>query len=487
MKLIALYKAFSGGEWVEASLRSIVDYTDGAVVAMSQRPWLAGLGTQNDCWAPLAHFRATHPNYPMKVIEGSWDRQEDQYRDAVQAAMDTFGVDIKLLIVDTDEIHTAAGMQKVRQFLSSESTHLALHSYVADTIFSYLRSPLYRVWPTEPNGVLIGVSSPAIPEIKSRFRGFMAQKISAAVHHMCYIRSNPGSIMPKLLNTSSQEWTPSDPSWVDTVWDNLPYGNNLHMTLGAERCWPEIKILTPDFVPEEVKWADVYAQTVLAEEARWRERVRHQTPEQAVYPTPNKHDWEKYQSEVGLFKDPEELYTRLKCTILEALWLTYFSKQIPPLGKIVEIGSGCGGSLVCLGVRSYGELVAIDPFEPYDEQNYAGIARGVKEGNEDGFWETCEVFDLTSRVTQVKARSLTEKALKAAEGADLIFIDGNHSKDIVEQELPLYWDRLKVGGYLLMHDYTVRFPGVMEAVDEWQFGDNVRIAAGTSLAYIQKV
>ena len=92
MKLIALYKAFTGGEWFEASLESAARHTDGAVVVFSRRPWLTSLPVENDCERPLARFMARHPAYRIEVARGDF-RDQGDHRRGIARMREVVGLD----------------------------------------------------------------------------------------------------------------------------------------------------------------------------------------------------------------------------------------------------------------------------------------------------------------------------------------------------------------------------------------------------------
>ncbi len=50
---------------------------------------------------------------------------------------------------------------------------------------------------------------------------------------------------------------------------------------------------------------------------------------------------------------------------------------------------------------------------------------------------------------------------------DFIYIDGDHSYKGVKIDIELARKKVKSGGYICGHDYTVQFPGVIQAVDEF--------------------
>ena len=51
------------------------------------------------------------------------------------------------------------------------------------------------------------------------------------------------------------------------------------------------------------------------------------------------------------------------------------------------------------------------------------------------------------------------------ESLDLVFIDGDHSFNAVSKDLPLWWSKLKKGGWMLGDDYIIA--AVKNAVDNW--------------------
>ena len=57
---------------------------------------------------------------------------------------------------------------------------------------------------------------------------------------------------------------------------------------------------------------------------------------------------------------------------------------------------------------------------------------------------------------------------------DVLFLDGDHGKQKVLDELAAYWPRVQPGGVALLHDTRIRWPGepegtwpVTRALDEW--------------------
>lgn len=145
------------------------------------------------------------------------------------------------------------------------------------------------------------------------------------------------------------------------------------------------------------------------------------------------------------------------------LWATTADRE----PRIVEIGSGRGGSIITIGMAATrARLTNIDPFQPYDETSVYGTVVGYK-----GF--TRQYFDENvSHFPEVKARLTTlQKTSDEAVGdivtadCDLVFVDGNHSLEPTMADIRNYQHKVRPGGILCGHDYHARFPGVVQAVD----------------------
>jgi predicted O-methyltransferase YrrM len=61
--------------------------------------------------------------------------------------------------------------------------------------------------------------------------------------------------------------------------------------------------------------------------------------------------------------------------------------------------------------------------------------------------------------------ALSADAAPSVRDVDFVFIDGNHAKEFVAQDVALYWPKVKPGGFLSGHDYNQE--GVKSAVNEF--------------------
>ena len=82
---------------------------------------------------------------------------------------------------------------------------------------------------------------------------------------------------------------------------------------------------------------------------------------------------------------------------------------------------------------------------------------------------------------------LRKTSLKAAsrvpDELDLVFIDGAHSYENVKQDIALWLPKVRKGGILSGHDYSLEHPGVLKAVDE-AFDKKIKIGYDRTWIYL---
>lgn len=71
---------------------------------------------------------------------------------------------------------------------------------------------------------------------------------------------------------------------------------------------------------------------------------------------------------------------------------------------------------------------------------------------------------------------------------DLVFVDGNHAYEYVQQDLRLYWPKLRKGGIMAGHDYDRKgHPGVKKAVDAFVAYNDLVLQKEQDIYYIIKL
>jgi SAM-dependent methyltransferase len=141
-------------------------------------------------------------------------------------------------------------------------------------------------------------------------------------------------------------------------------------------------------------------------------------------------------------------------TDAQASRLSKAAAQVPPGGRIVEIGSYRGRSTIVLARAAphVAEVVAIDPHAGSDRgpRQWTGTAA---EGDADAavFRANVERAGIADRVRHV--RRFSQEALDAVDGAvDLLYIDGAHRFRPAADDISRWGARVAPGGALLLHD-----------------------------------
>jgi len=163
---------------------------------------------------------------------------------------------------------------------------------------------------------------------------------------------------------------------------------------------------------------------------------------------------------------PENLFPQLSKE--DALNFHQLAKKIPTGGKIVEIGSCCGGSVSVMGLASKEsvQLFSIDP------------------SHHNEFYRTMVNHKLLTKVTPLSM--LSSQAInvwrhmhaKEDRQIDLLFIDGDHSYEGCKFDIVAWRDLVKPGGWIILHDYCEQYPGVIRACEEEMIHNKEYIKTG---------
>lgn len=108
---------------------------------------------------------------------------------------------------------------------------------------------------------------------------------------------------------------------------------------------------------------------------------------------------------------------------------------------------------------------------------------GDKDGNNIVFTDLSQEFVLITKHFEENKNVYIHKGYSQNilnqfddEYFDMIYIDGDHSYNGVKNDLNLSYQKIKTGGYICGHDYTLSmFEGVVRAVDEFCLEKNLKI------------
>ena len=146
-------------------------------------------------------------------------------------------------------------------------------------------------------------------------------------------------------------------------------------------------------------------------------------------------------------------------------------------GVFVEVGTAYGGLAQHLLVAHPKlRVIAVDPFYgDYDSgDSMSDYFRGLREqygqAEASALWARAMAFEAGERFGCRYAlhNTFSEKAapLFPRRSVDMIFIDGDHTRDGVERDIRAWAPVVKTGRMLLFNDYQPdKWPGVVQAVD----------------------
>ncbi len=156
--------------------------------------------------------------------------------------------------------------------------------------------------------------------------------------------------------------------------------------------------------------------------------------------------------------------------------------------RVLEIGAFKGETTRALAqaaAERSGYVVVIDPMRWAAEVVANGIARHMPSGMsalttavetilgdagyEAAFWETVGTFRPQVRLQRSLsgAPDLVASPARELQQFDVVFIDGDHSREGAAADLSNWGRRTAPGGSIFVHDAVRRFPGVLEALREF--------------------
>jgi len=142
----------------------------------------------------------------------------------------------------------------------------------------------------------------------------------------------------------------------------------------------------------------------------------------------------------------------------------YVKRIDPTIAKVVEIGSYVGDSTEIFA-KNFDQVIAIDAWKNGYDKNDASSYKYPMEIVEKQFDELCKKY---SNIYKIKTTS--KEACKMFQNNSLMFIyiDANHNFLNVKEDIGLWWPKLKINGFLALHDYSnsKHHPGVRKAFNE---------------------
>ena len=145
-------------------------------------------------------------------------------------------------------------------------------------------------------------------------------------------------------------------------------------------------------------------------------------------------------------------------------------KSLPNRARVLELGCFLGRSTVAMAFacqHSQRHIYSIDTFKGNDDDFVSGQSDVYWEGNDflNTFMNHLDRNDLLSYVTPLRGWT-TEVAKHWTADVDMLFIDAGHTYEAVLKDVELYYDFVKPGGIVALHDVTPGWPDVQRVWTE---------------------
>jgi hypothetical protein len=128
--------------------------------------------------------------------------------------------------------------------------------------------------------------------------------------------------------------------------------------------------------------------------------------------------------------------------------------SLPHGGRVVEVGVELGrNARVILAQNQPAELTLVDPWRHLPGSDWERLDEGATLNLDDNYQIVRSLFYGDPRVTLMRKLSTEAAALFPDESLDIVYIDADHYQ--AAQDIAAWWPKVKPGGYLCGHDYTM--------------------------------
>ncbi len=250
MKVVAIFKTFDGGEFVDASLSSIYNHCDDIIMVHSDVSWL---GERGNTVRPLSLEWCSKNDKEGKVhhLDCELDSQETQYAlglDYIEQRKIQFDV---IMAVDADEVWEDQYIENAKRQIHNK--HFA--SYRSN-MHTYLKNPFFRVDPPYGSPTVFFREPKYLTESPRGCHAPAKQLSDVWMHHYTYVRETREDVERKLKQSclaDGNEEIVKD--WMVDVYDKMPEGQNLHAFERWRRVWGRIKKTWKTDIPEAMRSA----------------------------------------------------------------------------------------------------------------------------------------------------------------------------------------------------------------------------------------
>ncbi|MFW6272999.1 MAG: hypothetical protein ACOC2U_04400, partial [bacterium] len=244
MRLFALYKTFSGNEFVIPSIESIYPFVTGIIMIHSEVSWS---GVRGNTVIDKVKDWCNKNDKENKIyhIFGKWTDQNVQYFEGLKFIKKYCKPDW-IQIIDTDEVWEKSELEKTIDRLKTIGTNIKtikckMHTYVKDV--------RYRISPPEPCMPVVFIRGDINQFSGVRFNTIRPFLIFDDIyfHHYTYVREKWQYVKDKIITSHIGDLVKHTnlDKWKKEKWDTIPNCINLHTTNTKQKCWKKIIEVEP--------------------------------------------------------------------------------------------------------------------------------------------------------------------------------------------------------------------------------------------------
>lgn len=414
MRIVALYKTWDGGEFVDASLASIYDHCEAIVMVHSDVSWL---GEHGNTVKPLALAWCEQHDRRGKVhhLDVSLNSQDAQYLAGLDYIARHKLPHDAILAIDADEVWEDQYLERAKQQMTDQP-FIAYRS----NMHTYVKTPFYRVHP--PFGSPTVLFRDGRQLVKSP-RGCQSPAIqfdNVWMHHYTYVRESRASVERKLHQSCAADGGEMVvPNWMRDVYDLMPAGHNLHAFVRWRDVWQHINKIWIDEVPPAMRTARLLPL--------WK-------PD-------------------GHLMDGEQ----------NAIYRLATGRR-----QAVDLGTYCGLSAMILGLAC-DRVHTIDAYS--DVVGSGTFADTINPNRYDEFSghsieQTAALCDRFGNMTCEHADTVQAAFTWTGGPVDVLLVDADHSEEATWANVEAWYPHLTLGGVVILHDNNELHPGVQSVVGE---------------------
>lgn len=255
MNLVALYKTFDGGEFVDASLASVYEHVAAIVMVHSDVSWLGSRGNTvreaafKWCEKFDRDAKVHHLNVELSNQEAQYAAGID-YIEARRLPCDA------VMVVDADEVWEDTFIENAKRQMVADP----FPAYRSN-MQTYLKTPFYRVAPHFGSPTTFLREPKYLTESPRGCRAPARQMSDVWMHHYTYCRATRADVERKLHQSCFADGNETVvPNWMETIYDRLPEGKNLHAFMLHRHVWERIEKVWLDSLPPAMRTARLMPQ-----------------------------------------------------------------------------------------------------------------------------------------------------------------------------------------------------------------------------------